>query len=204
MKRRTVLQGMASVAALSPLSPLAPLGAFAQSPTFSPAELTTLKAAAEVLFPSTLTARERDAVVGRFAAWFLNYRAGADRGHSYGDSRLSAPAPALNITRYPTQIAALEKAARDQGAASFSALPVAKRRPIIETALNDPQLVNRLSARPSGANVVADLMGFYFSSPAAMDLCYKAAIGRDECRGLPGSDKAPAPIILHAGGVEEF
>jgi hypothetical protein len=192
MKRRTLLQGLASLAAL-PLAPLKGLGQ-APRPPFTDAELVTLQAVADVVLPSALGQKGRAAVVDRFSAWFVNYRAGADRGHSYGDSRLQAPTPALNLTRYPAQIAAIEKAAKDQGGASFASLPPARRRPIVEAALNDPQPANRLSSRPSGANVVADLMGFYFSSPAAYDLCYNAAIGRDDCRGLAGSDKPPAPL----------
>lgn len=191
---------MASLAALAPLKPLS---AFAEPQPFTAAEITTLKAVAEVVLPSSLAPADRDGVVGRFADWFVNYRAGADRGHSYGDSRLSAPAPALNLTRYPAQIAALEQAAKDQGAASLIALPAAKRRAIVEAALNDPQPVNRLAARPSGTNVVADLMGFFYSSPQAYDLCYQSAIGRDDCRDLEGSEKPPTPIG-RSGGVREF
>jgi hypothetical protein len=200
MKRRTVLQGMASLVVLPSL---APLTAHAQSEPFSTAEMTTLKAVAEVVLPSALATNDREGVVERFARWFVKYRVGADRGHSYGDSRLSPPAPALNVTRYPAQIAALEKAAQDQGAVSFAQLPTAKRRPIIEAALNDPQPVNRLSARPTGTNIVADLMGYYYNSPQAYDLCYQAAIGRDDCRGLEGSEKPPMPIG-RASGVKEF
>jgi len=36
-----------------------------------------------------------------------------------------------------------------------------------------------------------------------MDLCYQAAIGRDDCRGLEGSEKPPTPIG-RAGGAQEF
>jgi hypothetical protein len=200
MKRRTVLQGMASLAALAPLRPFT---ALAQAKPFTVSEMTTLKAVGDVVLPSALSANDRDGVVERFVDWFTNYRPGADRGHSYGDSRLSAPAPALNLTRYPAQIAALDKAAQDQGAASFAALPVDRRRPIVEAALNDPQPINRLAARPTGTNIVGDLMGFFFASPQAYDLCYQAAIGRDDCRGLEGSEKPPAPIG-RSGGVKEF
>jgi hypothetical protein len=35
-------------------------------------------------------------------------------------------------------------------------------------------------------------MAFYFQSSAANDLCYRAAIGREACRGLPGSEDPPS------------
>jgi hypothetical protein len=37
-------------------------------------------------------------------------------------------------------------------------------------------------------------MAFYFRSSDANDLCYRAAIGRDLCRGLDGSEQAPPPL----------
>jgi hypothetical protein len=37
-------------------------------------------------------------------------------------------------------------------------------------------------------------MAFYFRSSDANDLCYRAQIGRDQCRGLAGSDRPPAPL----------
>ena len=63
-----------------------------------------------------------------------------------------------------------------------------QRRAIVEAAILDAR-VERLPARPTGAHIATDLMGHYFNSSVASDLCYRAAIGRDACRGLPGSEK---------------
>jgi hypothetical protein len=48
-----------------------------------------------------------------------------------------------------------------------------------------------LPRTPDGKHVASDLMAFYFNSSEANDLCYRAHIGRDECRGLAGSDREP-------------
>jgi hypothetical protein len=103
----------------------------------------------------------------------------------------SGPSPAL---RYPAQFTALDAAARTEGASSFAALDLQKRRVIVEAALNAPQRVNALPARPTGTNLVADFLGYYFNSSDANDLAYNAAIGRDACRSLDGSGDAPAPL----------
>jgi len=71
---------------------------------------------------------------------------------------------------------------------------VEDRRFVIERVLNAPPVVQRLPARPTGVNVIADFMGFYFTSGDAWDLAYRARIGRDRCRTLDGSDRAPAPL----------
>ena len=60
--------------------------------------------------------------------------------------------------------------------------------------LNEPARVMAMPARPNGANLVADFMGYFFSSAEASDLAYDAAIGRDSCRGLDGSERAPQPL----------
>jgi hypothetical protein len=183
------LKSLAAVVAAPALSDLALAG---QAPAVSDADIATLTAIAEVVLPSAIGRSGRDTAVARFVAWVRNYKEGADRGHSYGASTLAAASGPSPAARYPAQFAALEKAARDQGAASFAALPLAARRTVVENALNLPQPVNRLPARPTGANLIADFMGYYLNSADAFDLAYDAAIGRDDCRGLDGSENAPA------------
>lgn len=183
---------MKSLAAVVAAPALSDLALAAQTPALSDADIATLKAIAEVVLPSTIGSAGRDRAVTRFVAWVRNYKEGADRGHSYGASTLSAPTGPSPAARYPAQFTALDAAARDRGAASFAALPLDGRRALVENALNLPPPVTRLPARPTGANLVADFMGYYFNSADAFDLAYDAAIRRDSCRGLDGSEQAPA------------
>jgi hypothetical protein len=191
MKRRTLLQSFLGVVVAAPWSRWR---LSAQSAGLTAANIAALKAIAEVTLPSAAGADGRDLAVTQFAGWVRNYKEGADRGHGYGNSQLSAPTGASPAARYPAQFAALDKAAVDQGAASFAAAPIAVRRAIVENALNTPQPVTRLAARPTGANLVADFVGMYFNGAEAADLCYRAEIQRDTCRGLEGSEQAPRPI----------
>jgi hypothetical protein len=149
----------------------------------------TLDAIAEVVLPADC---DRQAAVAAFARWIRNYHEGADMDHGYGFTRIRAtgPSPAKD---YSAQFAALDAAARAAGAPAFVSVPLAARRTIVEKALADAK-IERLPQRPNGQHVAADLMAHYFHSPDAEDLCYDAAIGRDSCRGLPGSEKAPAPL----------
>lgn len=190
MKRRALLQSLAAVVTARPL---AGVRLFAQAP-ITEAETATLKAIAEVVLPSALDRAARDRVVTAFVAWVRGYREGADRGHGYGSSTLSQPSGPSPAARYPAQFASLDKTAIAKGAASFAALSLDGRRAIVEAALNEPQPVQRLPARPTGVNVIADVMGFYFTSGDAWDLAYRASIGRDRCRSLDGSDRAPSPL----------
>jgi hypothetical protein len=192
MKRRTVLQ---SLAALLVVRPWAWLRLLAQGPAeFNTDQRDALGALAEVVLPSTLSEDDRALVVDRFARWVRDYREGADMGHGYGSARLRAPSGPSPALRYPPQFLALDAAARDEGGVSFVDLPAAGRRAVAAAALNAPQPLVRLPSRPTGANLVADFMGFYFSSMDAWDLAYERAIGRERCRGLAGSEDRPAPL----------
>ena len=149
-------------------------------------EEATLRAIAEVVLPA---AANRDVAVRAFSEWIANYKEGADTDHGYGNTRVrpTGPSPSRN---YPTQLAALDAAAVSKGATSFVAASIDQRRAILEAAISDAK-VERLPTRPTGAHIATDLMGHYFDSSAANDLCYRAAIGRDICRGLPGSELPP-------------
>ena len=148
-----------------------------------------LTAIAEVVLPSE---SDRKAAVASFTSWIRDYKEAVDTDHGYGNTRLrkTGPPPGRN---YPAQIAALDAAARAAGARSFAAAPLATRRAIVEAALTEAK-IERLPGRPSGAHIAADLMGHYFASEDAANLCYRAKIDRDTCRGLEGSGKAPQSL----------
>jgi len=194
MNRRDVLKSLAAAATLPALTAS---DLIAQTTDFTPAQIATLRALAEVVLPSSLGADGRDDAVRRFVTWVRGYKPGADRGHGYGNSQLSAPTGPSPAPRYPTQFDALDAAAKARGAATFAALTLVARRAVVESALNDSQRVTQMPARPNGANLVADFMGLYFNGADARDVAYNAAIGRDTCRGLDGSDKAPRPLKAH-------
>jgi hypothetical protein len=191
MLRRTVLKSLAAAFAARPAATLAQATA---ATTFSPTEMETLHAIAEVVLPAEIGADARRKAVTTFVAWFANYRQGADMGHGYGASTLRAPSGPSQFSRYASQFTALDATARSRGGQTFRALPASDRRAIAEQLLNDPQPVNRLPAQPTGANLVADLMGSYFTSADAWDTCYRAEIQRDSCRTLDNSAEPPRPV----------
>jgi hypothetical protein len=192
MTRRLLLRLAGAVAAMWPLPTLRAL-AWPAAQSASSLDVSTLTAVAEVVLPSSLSAEERRDTVTTFVAWVDGYRADADAGHGYGNTRLrrtgASPAAA-----YPAQLAALVAAARAEGAASFAALGLDARRRLIESALTTPARVTQLPSRPSGAHVVADFMGLFFHGPHGYNLAYDAAIDREDCRGLDGSDRPPASL----------
>jgi hypothetical protein len=179
-------------------SALKALGAAAAAPIVAPGALVaqsaaldtqTLAAIADAVLPDAMGADARRRVVTDFLRWIKGYREGAETDHGYGVTRIrtTGPSPAA---RYPAQLTALDKAAKAQGSARFRDLSIEQRRAAIEAALSDAK-IERLPGRPSGGHIAADVMAFYFNSAAAFDLCYRAKIDRDACRGLDGSENEP-------------
>ena len=188
VSRRGALKALGTAAAV----PIFGLKAGARGLQAEGLDAATLAAIGDVVLPSEIGVNGRKEAVSAFTRWIRNYKEGADTDHGYGNTRIrsTGPSPARN---YPTQMAALDAAARAKGAASFAAASADDRRALIEAAIATAK-VERLPSRPTGAHVATDLMGHYFHSSAGSDRCYRAAIGRDTCRGLPGSENKPAAL----------
>lgn len=184
MKRRILLQLLLSLAGAIP----ARVRLFGQA-TLTANDEARIRAVADVVLPGEIGAEGRATAVSSFLRWLREYRAGADTDHGYGFTRLrrTGTSPAA---RYPAQLDALDLGA---GARGFAALASNERRALIEEAIAAAK-IERLPTRPDGGHVATDLMAFYFNSDEAHDLAYRAAIGRDACRSLEGSENRPAPL----------
>ena len=181
MQRRTFLQWFAAAAGTLPFPVLR---TWAQTASFPAQHAATLRTLAALLLPSELGSQGTVRVAEKFERWVRDYRPGADLEHGYGHTRLRSQPPSPAAT-YIAQLASLRDALAHPD-------PSAKRR-AIEAALNSAN-VRELPYSPDGRHIAADLMSFYFQSSDANDLCYRAGIYREGCRGLPGSDLPPPPL----------
>jgi hypothetical protein len=197
MNRRTLFKLLAASAAW-----IRAVGvrAFADPLAFTDAQLTTLRAAARAVLPSSLGAKGADEVTDRFLRWHRGYKAGVDMDHGYGFTRLRST-PVSPAAEYAKHLAELDALAREK-AQTFAKLDIDAQRAIVTSVLSAAK-IDALPGRPNGRHIVADLMGFYFRSTEANDLCYEAAIGKDTCRRLAGSDQPPTPLPSPAGRARE-
>ena len=188
MRRRTLLQWVASCAAAVPFRPLRLLA--------QPRELTTdaiamLHQIAPTVLPASLGAAQLRGVVDKFVQWTRGYREGVAMAHGYGHPRLQKTG-ASPLAGYLSQLAALEAAARAKGG-TWSALDLETRRALVEDAFSKAG-IRALPPRPIGQHVVADLMAFYFRSSEANDVCYSAMIQREVCRPIAVTIRRPEPL----------
>ncbi len=181
MLRRTVLQW---IAAATGTLPIPAFRAWAQTTNFPGKHQATLRELAAAVLPAELGRSGVDRIANQFEQWVRDYRPGAAMESGYGFTRLRSKPPSPAST-YLAQLETLHEplAQPDQAA----------KRKAIESAL-DQAGIKDLPRQPDGKHIATDLMSFYFHGSDANDLCYRAAIQRDSCRGLKGSD-APPPSI---------
>jgi hypothetical protein len=181
MKRRTLLRWLATAAGTLPFPVLR---AWAQTATFPGSDAATLRSLAAAVLPSELGREGIERIAQKFERWVRDYRPGAEMDHGYGITRLRAKPP-LPALAYLAQLIALR--------APLSGADPAAKRKAIEAALAHAN-IRDLPPIPDGKHIASDLMSFYFQSSDANDLCYRAAIRREGCPGLDGSDNPPPPL----------
>ena len=188
MKRRTVLQWIATVPAILPFARLRVL---AQPRDLTPAAVAVLHEIAPTVLPASLGTDRVRAITDKFVGWTRGYREGVALTHGYGHPRLQRSG-ASPVPGYVAQLAALEAEALVKGG-RWPALDLETRRSLLDAAFVKAG-VRALPPRPSGQHVVVDLMAFYFRSSEANDACYSAQISREVCRPIQITTKRPAPL----------
>lgn len=174
MLRRTLLQWLAAAAGTIPFPALR---AWAQTTNFPGKYGAALRDLAAAVLPSELGRAGTDRIAGKFEQWVRNYRPGAFVEPGYGFPRLRTKAASPAET-YAAQLAELREP-----------LTTADVEAAIEKAG-----IKDLPRSPDGKHIISDLMAFYFRGSDASDLCYRAAIRREDCRGLDGSENPPPSL----------
>jgi hypothetical protein len=205
LSRRSFLAWVATLSATMGWSRARRLSARApegHDATIPPAQGGLLNAAliaklGDVMLPSELGPAGIARVARAFTTWLSGYRAGVEVVHPYGSPEIEYT-PASPAPRWRDQLAALDRTARERFGRDFASLNHADRTSLVQTALAGERL-DRLPD-PLGANHVAvALAAFYFTSPEANDLCYRARIGRRQCRPLVNAPREPLPLATPRG-----
>jgi len=183
---------LASLAAAVPLGAIV-RRAHAAAVVHLESDPATLDALAEAVLPSSLGRVATRRAAEAFRAWGAGYRENAELVHGYGTSRLRNTGP-TPVTRWAAQLDDLDARARTEHQRAFRELAVVDRANVVRATLGG----QRLDRMPSvaGANHVAlALIAHFYESPAALDLCYEARIGRETCRPLSAQARKPLPLL---------
>ncbi len=152
----------------------------------------TLHALGAAILPSELGDAGTTAAVDAFQRWISGYREQRELVHGYGTSALSysGPTPA---TKWAAQLSALNRGARTNGSRSFASLTVDQRRAMVRADL-DGLRITSMPAVGNAPHVAVALLSHWYGSTNATDRCYRASIGKMQCRPLAASSRAPLPL----------
>ena len=183
---------LASLAAAVPLAAVV-RRAHAASVSHLEAEPATLDALGQAILPSQLGRAGITRVVAAFRDWGTGYHENAELVHGYGTSRLRSTGP-TPLTRWTTQLDALDTAAQSKHGRAFKALTVAERTTLVRDALKGERL-DRLASVVDANHVAVALLAHFYESSDAANLCYQARIGRQTCRPLAQQSRKPLPML---------
>lgn len=153
-----------------------------------------LRAVADVVLPVGALGEDgvAEAVVG-FTTWVDGFEPAAELDHPYltGELRYGLPHPG---PRWAAQLDALDLESARRHGIGFAERPVEARRAAVERALGGARSDN-LPGNPAQADHVAlGLLAWFYGSSRANDLCYRAEVGRHQCRGIASLPEEPAPV----------
>lgn len=148
------------------------------------------------LLPTELGSDNIDRVVDEFQQWLELYSTDAELNHGYGTSEIDYT-PGDPTSRWQDQLDGLNAEAQRRFGASFVDLDADVRRGIIRQQIADDRL-DRLPRAYRARHIAVGLLAYFYATPEATDLCYKAAIGKNKCRPLRRSPDEP--ISLRPGG----
>jgi hypothetical protein len=148
-----------------------------------------LHALAVAILPGELGATRTRELADRFERWISNFRPGAEQNHGYGTGELQQT-PADPWPAWRRQLQSLDTESQQQHSSGFAALNVERRSALVSTQLEAVR-TDRLPAPLSASHVALALLGWFYNSPDATDLCYRAAIGKETCRPLNEAPNKP-------------
>lgn len=154
----------------------------------------TLQAVGSVVLPSAELGPEasREAV-SRFESWSEGFEPVAELDHPYLWSDEILYGPADPRPQWAAQLEALDLEANRRHSKDFALLERGQQEEVLLRRLPD-ELPEPLPHPSEAAHVAIALAAWYFGSASANDLCYRAAIGRHECRGLPTVGERPRSL----------
>jgi hypothetical protein len=154
---------------------------------------TLLRALAEAVLPGELGDIDTARVSRAFARWAEGYRPGAELNHPYGSAtiRFAGESP---VVRWRSQLDALQPSARSRFGRTFETASLEQRRELVRAALADER-IDRMPSPLSAGQVAIALLAWYFASPEATDLCYRARINATSCRPLGNAGREPLPLV---------
>lgn len=143
------------------------------------------------MLPEELGSDGQDRIVRGFQEWLDDFRPESEMGPGFGSAEIPHGPPDPS-RRWIEQLEQLDEMAHQRHGAPFEEFPDAERIALLRDAITEESLPMRSPAE--ARHVAVGLLAFFYRSPEATNLCYRAAINTNSCRDLAGSREKPAPL----------
>jgi hypothetical protein len=154
---------------------------------------TLLLALSAAILPSEIGTDGARRAAESLQKWIAGYRVGAEVNHGYGSARIRTT-EADPSTRWALQLRTLDMDARRAHGQGFAGLAVEQRRALVRAQLASDRATTLPGDIVGASHVALALLGSFYGSAEATDLCYEAAIGRNACRPLAQVTQRPVPL----------
>jgi hypothetical protein len=142
----------------------------------------SLHSLADAILPTELGSEGINSAVDGFRGWLDRYQPGAELDHGYGSGTLRYAA-ADPRPQWTSQLEELDADARGQHSRAFDTLDRAARRHLVASRL-DTTNADRLPAPLAARHIALAFLAWFYTTPTAHDLGYRARIVPLTCRPL--------------------
>ena len=151
----------------------------------------TLRAVGKAVLPGELGADGTERAVAAFERWAADLEPVAELRHSYlvPGVRYSGPDPRPG---WAAQLQGLEMECMKRHGTSLAEAEIGQRREMLASRVQEAR--GDFGPPAEAGHVAVALMAHFYRSAVARDLCYRRAIGQEQCRGLAGAGDEPAAL----------
>lgn len=143
------------------------------------------------VLPGELGSDGKERIVRGFQEWLDDFRPEPEMASGWGSAEIPH-GPPDPTRRWIEQLEQLDELAHQRHGAPFEELPEGERTALLRSTITEESLPLRSPAE--ARHVAVGLLAFFYRSPEATNLCYRAAINSHSCRDLSASREKPAPL----------
>jgi hypothetical protein len=159
------------------------------NPAWQPVDLPTL---GKAVLPSELAPEDVQRISNEFRAWLDGFPSEVELSHGWGRASVLYGPPDPG-PRWAAQLRELEEAAVQGHNRSFAELSRNQQQALVRTSIASGPV--GAGGSPAEAHHIAlGFLAFFFRSPEATNLCYRAEINAESCRFLETAGEKPAPL----------
>lgn len=151
----------------------------------------TLRAVGRTVLPGELGTRGQDRIAAGFQEWLNGFRPESQMPAGWGSAEIPH-GPPDPTERWSEQLERLDQAALRVRGIPFAELEPETRLGLLREEIEEETLPLRSPAQAE--HVAVGLLSYFYRSPEAANLCYRAAIHAESCRELSTAGRKPDPL----------